>query len=72
MTARIFVDTSASELMRQAHEEMIALHRRMKPEERLVAYFYHSQLVYQLYRAGATYRMRSPSSSTAQDNRQQR
>ena len=60
---------SESELMRREHEEMTARHRRMTPEERLVAFFHHSQLVYQLYRAGVTYRARHPSASPRRKNR---
>jgi len=46
-----------SEVLRKDHEEMIALYKRMKPEERLVAFFYHSQLIHQLYQAGVGYRL---------------
>jgi len=59
---------STSELMRQDHEAMLACSRRMTPEERLVAFFHHSQLVYQLYRAGAAYRARHPSASPTSKN----
>jgi hypothetical protein len=59
---------STSELMRQDHEAMRALHRRMTPEERLVAFFRHSQLVYQLYQAGARHRARQPSAPPVSKN----
>ncbi len=51
-----------SKILQKDHEDMIKLHRKMKPEERLMAYFHHSQLVQQFYQAGLTSR-KSPSSS---------
>ena len=51
---------SKSEVLQKVHEEMIALYKRMKPEERLVAYFHHSQLISQIYQAGVIYRKRPP------------
>jgi hypothetical protein len=43
-------------IVQQEREEMFLLSKRMKPEERLVAYFHHSQLMYQMYQAGVKYR----------------
>lgn len=45
-----------SEVLHKDHEEMIALYKRMKPEEKLTAFFHHSQLMNQLYQAGTSYR----------------
>lgn len=45
-----------SAIMRQDHEDLVLLSKRMKPEERLVAYFNHSQLIHQIYQAGVRYR----------------
>ena len=53
-----------SELMRQDHEALREMSRRMTPEERLVAFFHHSQLVYQLSQAGVTYRASHPLASS--------
>ena len=47
---------SESEILRRDYEEMIALHKRMSPEERLVAYFNHSRFLYQIYQVGVNYR----------------
>ena len=62
---------STSEILQKDHEDLIALHQRMKPEERLAAFFYHSQLVHQMHQAGVSYRSRSAHSST-QDGAEQR
>ena len=45
-----------SEVLHEDHEQMIALYKRMKPEEKLMAFFHHSQLINQLYQAGTRYR----------------
>lgn len=45
-----------SRMLEKEHEEMIALCQRLTPEERLMAFFHHSQLVHQMYRAGVRYR----------------
>ena len=45
-----------SALLEQDREASVLLCKRMKPEERLVAYFHHSQLMHQLYRAGLSHR----------------
>jgi hypothetical protein len=42
--------------LQKRHEDALSLSHRMKPEERLVAFFYHSQLIHQMYRAGVRYR----------------
>jgi hypothetical protein len=47
---------TTSEILRHDHEDMIELYKRMKPEERLVAFFYHAQLTHQMYWAGVTHR----------------
>ena len=54
---------STSEILQKDHEDLIELHQRMKPEERLAAFFYHSQLIQQMYQAGMSYRSRSAPSS---------
>ena len=51
-----------SKILQKDHEDMIELYRKMKPEERLMAYFHHSQLVQQFYQAGLTFRTSPPSS----------
>ncbi len=52
-----------SPLLRKGHEEMIALYKRMKPEEKLMAFFNHSQLMNQLYQAGVGYHKKTMPSS---------
>lgn len=47
-----------SEILRQDHEAIITLHKRMSPEERLVACFNHSRFLFGLYQAGVKYRSR--------------
>ena len=54
---------STSEIVQKDHEDLIELHQRMKPEERLAAFFYHSQLIQQMHQAGMSYRSGSPPSS---------
>ncbi len=39
-------------------EDNVLLSKRMRPGERLVAYFHHSQLMSQIYQAGEDYRKR--------------
>ena len=39
-------------------EEAVLLSKRLTPEERLVAFFRHSQLISRLYQAGVKYRSR--------------
>ena len=48
---------NTSEILQKDHEDMIALYQRMTPEERLLAFFHHSQLTHQMYRAGVRYRL---------------
>ncbi len=45
-----------SEILRKSHDDMISLCKRMKPEERLLAHYRLSQLIYQIYQAGVRYR----------------
>ena len=45
-----------SEIVQRDHEDLLLRSQRMRPEERLAAYFYHSQLMAQLYQAGLNYR----------------
>jgi len=45
-----------SNILKRGHEEIVLLCKSMRPEERLVAYFEHSQLVHQMYQAGVNYR----------------
>ena len=45
-----------SEILEKDHEDLIALYKRMSPEERLVAFFNHSRLIGEVYQAGLTYR----------------
>ena len=52
-----------SAIRKQGHKAIVALHKRMKPEERLVAYFNQSRLIYQLYLAGVKYRSEQSSKS---------
>ena len=42
----------------QDRNEAVLLSKRLKPEERLVAFFHHSQLISRLYQAGVRYRSR--------------
>ena len=48
-----------SEILQKDHEDLLLLYKRMKPEERLMAYFHHSQLIAQVYQAGIKYRLES-------------
>jgi hypothetical protein len=43
-------------MMQQDQGDVIRLSQRMKPEERLVAHFYHSQFMSLIYQAGVKYR----------------
>ena len=45
-----------SAILQKDHEGVLLLPKRMTPEERLRAYFYHSRLLYQLYQAGVKHR----------------
>lgn len=45
-----------SAIARKNYQEMIARAKRMTPEERLMAYLSHNQLIAQLHQAGARYR----------------
>lgn len=45
-----------SKLLQQDRDNLVARAKRMTPEERLTAFFHHSQLIYQLYQAGVKYR----------------
>lgn len=45
-----------SKILKRNREEIILFCKSMRPEERLVAYLKHSQLVHQIYRAGVNYR----------------
>lgn len=49
-----------SKVLQQDHEDIIALHRAMKPEERLIAFFNHSKLIQQLHQSGINYRKKHP------------
>jgi hypothetical protein len=46
-----------SEILQREHRDMIRRCQRMKPEERLVAYVRHSQLMHEVYQAGVRHRM---------------
>jgi hypothetical protein len=52
-----------SEILRGDREDASLLSKRMKPEERLVAHFHHSQLMNRIYQAGVDYRSGSLPSS---------
>lgn len=45
-----------SDILQKDHEDLLLLYQRMKPEERLVAYANHAQLMNQMYQAGVRYR----------------
>jgi hypothetical protein len=62
---------STSEILQKDHEDLITLCQRMKPEERLAAFFHHSQLVQQMHRAGIRYRS-GPESSSKRDGADKR
>lgn len=52
-----------SAIVQQDREDLVLRSQRMTPEERLVAYVYHSQFMHQMYQAGVQYRAgRMPSS----------
>jgi hypothetical protein len=58
-----------SKIAQKDRDDMLALCKRMTPEERLAAFFHHSQLVHQIYEAGV--RSRSASTSKQDGTRQQ-
>lgn len=45
-----------SRMLESDREDLIARCRRLSPEARLTAFFRHSQLMHEMYRAGASYR----------------
>jgi len=55
-----------SALMQKDREEMIALCKRMTPEERLAAHYRCSQLAIQMHLAGVKYRAQHPVPSRKQ------
>lgn len=60
-----------SEILKKDREDMSKLCKRMKPEERLMAYLNHSQLIQQIYQAGVRYRSGLLSSSKKKSSRKQ-
>jgi hypothetical protein len=48
-----------SKILQKDRDDMIALCKRMKPEERLLAFYHHSRLISQIYEAGVRYRKRT-------------
>lgn len=60
-----------SDILQQDHEQMVSLCKRMTPQERLLAYLRHSQLITQIYQAGIRYRSR-PVASSGQKTRSTR
>lgn len=46
-----------SKIAKEDREALSRISQRMKPEERLVAYLRHSQLLHRLYQAGLKHRM---------------
>ena len=57
-----FYEMKRSVIAQKEREDMIQRCQRMTPEERLVAFAAHSQLMTQLYYAGVQYRARRSSS----------
>lgn len=53
-----------SNVLIKDQESLIGLYKTMKPEQRLIAFFNHSRLIHQLYRAGKTFRKRIVTSKT--------
>lgn len=45
-----------SKILQQDRDSLVALAKRMTPEERLVAYANHAQLINQMYQAGVKHR----------------
>lgn len=45
-----------SPILSKDRESSIRLYKKMKPEERLIAFFHHSRLMNQIYQAGMRYR----------------
>ena len=50
-----------SKVLQKDHEELALLAGKMTPEERLTAFFNHSRLVGEMYRAGLSHRADVPS-----------
>jgi len=48
-----------SKILQDDNKDMIRLYKRMKPEERLMAFFNHSRLVNEIYQAGVKARLNS-------------
>ena len=49
-----------SKISKTQHDDIIRICKRMKPAERLVAFFNHSRLMMQIYQAGVDFRHHSP------------
>ncbi len=45
-----------SKILQKNHEELVEICRAMSPEDRLLAFLNHSELVHQIYEAGVKYR----------------
>ncbi|MCK5215847.1 MAG: hypothetical protein KAR05_10910 [Candidatus Omnitrophica bacterium] len=54
-----------SHVIKKDHKDLLRIAKSMKPEERLVAFYHHSRLIYNLYAAGRDYRGRPSDSSTS-------
>ena len=47
-----------SNVLRKDNEALIELYKTMKPEQRLVAFFNHSRLIYKFYQVGKVFRQK--------------
>ena len=47
-----------SALRQKDHEDLIRIHKKMTPEERLIAFYNHSRLMAQIYQAGIQSRLK--------------
>ena len=52
-----------SKILQKQSEEVVKLCKKMKPQDRLVAYFHHSHLVNKMFQAGAKFRSKILQSS---------
>ncbi len=53
------VSMSQADMLQKDREELIALSKRLTPEERLAAHYEHSRLLAQMYQAGVKHRSKA-------------
>jgi len=51
-----YILSMESKILQKNREELVEICRAMSPEDRLLAFLNHSQLIYQIYEAGVEHR----------------